>query len=202
MNYGNENIGAIILAGGLNSRMGKEKGLISWKGKTFVEHIIDAVKPITSDIRIVTNHDHYGFLNVPTHKDLIKSSGPLSGIYTGLYHSSARVNFVFSCDTPCLRTDLLKYMLSESQGYDVTCPVVSEKLHPLTGIYTKECMSHFKTCLSINKRSVIEAIRGLNINMVELNELNIPNIAFQLQNINTPQELTTLKSNNITVYEN
>ena len=38
------NITGIILAGGKSSRMGTEKGLIIYKNKPFVEHIIEAMK--------------------------------------------------------------------------------------------------------------------------------------------------------------
>ena len=40
-----KNIQVFILAGGQSSRMGQDKGLLIWQGKTFVEHILAVVQP-------------------------------------------------------------------------------------------------------------------------------------------------------------
>ena len=41
-----KNITGIILAGGKSTRMGTDKGFISFKNKTFIEHIITAIQPL------------------------------------------------------------------------------------------------------------------------------------------------------------
>ncbi|HEX8014674.1 MAG TPA: NTP transferase domain-containing protein, partial [Flavobacterium sp.] len=42
-----EKLTAFILCGGKSSRMKSEKGLVLFQGKPFIEHIIQAVLPIT-----------------------------------------------------------------------------------------------------------------------------------------------------------
>jgi molybdopterin-guanine dinucleotide biosynthesis protein A len=49
----NKNITGIILAGGKSTRMGTDKGFISFKDKTFVEHIITAIQPLVGEIIII-----------------------------------------------------------------------------------------------------------------------------------------------------
>ena len=54
-----KSISAYILCGGTNNRMGTEKGLIVYNGKTFIEWIIEAIKPITNSIYLVTKNKDY-----------------------------------------------------------------------------------------------------------------------------------------------
>ena len=49
-------ITGIILAGGKSTRMGTDKGLISYKNKTFVEHIISAIQPFVDEIIIIDSY--------------------------------------------------------------------------------------------------------------------------------------------------
>ena len=52
-------ITGIILAGGKSTRMGTDKGLISYKNKTFIEHIITAIQPFVDEIIIISNLNSY-----------------------------------------------------------------------------------------------------------------------------------------------
>ena len=51
-----KNITGIILAGGKSSRMGKDKGFLKLNGTSFVEYSIEAMKPLVSQIMIVSNN--------------------------------------------------------------------------------------------------------------------------------------------------
>ena len=51
-----KNITGIILAGGTSSRMGTDKGLILYKNKAFVKHIIEAMEPLVDNIIIISNN--------------------------------------------------------------------------------------------------------------------------------------------------
>ena len=101
------NITGIVLAGGKSSRMGLDKGLINMNNQTFIEAIINAMRPLVGDIIIVSNnsdYDQFGYLRI---NDLIKDSGPMAGLYSGLYFSQSDYNLVLSCDIPFIKTDVL-----------------------------------------------------------------------------------------------
>ncbi|MEP7285249.1 MAG: selenium cofactor biosynthesis protein YqeC [Chloroflexota bacterium] len=50
-------VGAIVLAGGLSSRMGKSKVLLPWDGRTIIQVIVDRLKRMRlDDIVVVTGH--------------------------------------------------------------------------------------------------------------------------------------------------
>ena len=52
---GKKKITGIILAGGKNSRMGSEKGLLEVEGKKIIERIIQEVKQVLDEIMIISN---------------------------------------------------------------------------------------------------------------------------------------------------
>ena len=54
MNGIKKNISVYILCGGKSTRMQEEKGLVFYKNQPFVQHIIQAVMPITDKIFLVT----------------------------------------------------------------------------------------------------------------------------------------------------
>ena len=77
------NITGIILAGGKSSRMGTEKGLILYKNKPFVEHIIEAMNPLVDNIIIISNNKAYKSFGFRCYEDLIKNPlGEAKKIYS------------------------------------------------------------------------------------------------------------------------
>ena len=98
-----KSLAAIILAGGRSSRMGTEKGLMPFRGKPMIRHIIDLLQSLDiNPIQIITQHGAYEQFELPCYPDLIQNKGPLGGIYSGLVHSTATKNLVLGCDMPFL----------------------------------------------------------------------------------------------------
>ena len=188
-------INTFILAGGLSSRMGREKGLLKWKNKTFIENIIDALGSLNTNINIISNDTKYNHLGYPVYIDLFMNAGPLAGIYTGLHYSNTEFNLFLSCDTPCIETNLLEELLNNCHGQDVTCPSVDGKIHPLIGVYSKKCMPFFMKRIEQNKLGVTNALEDIRLNAMSMDYTRIPNLSTQLSNINTSKDLIELYGN-------
>ncbi|MDZ4857689.1 MAG: molybdenum cofactor cytidylyltransferase [Candidatus Hydrogenedentes bacterium] len=84
-------IGAIILAAGESRRMGKQKLLLPYAGKTVVEHIVDQVLASEVDSTVVvTGHDRDGVIRVLADRELTfahnsrYTEGMLTSIRVGL----------------------------------------------------------------------------------------------------------------------
>ena len=80
-------ITGIILAGGQSSRMGSDKGLISFNGSLFIEHVIKALKPLVKNIIIVSNNPDYDTFGYKRVSDLINfplmySSANICNLYS------------------------------------------------------------------------------------------------------------------------
>ena len=91
-----KNITGIVLAGGKSSRMGTDKGLLKFNGKSFVQYSLDALKPLVSEIIIVSDDLNYDTFGLKRINDITKNAGPVAGICAGLEASSTEYNLILS----------------------------------------------------------------------------------------------------------
>ncbi|WP_227762269.1 molybdenum cofactor guanylyltransferase [Zhaonella formicivorans] len=142
----------IVLAGGKSSRMKSNKSFLRLNGRTFIETIINVLKPIFKDnIIVITNEPElYSFLNVKLESDLFKDKGPLAGIYTGLMVSPSHHNFFIACDMPFVSDKAIRFIIEQKANWDAVVPVIGGYIEPLYGIYSKNCIEPIKDCLVKN----------------------------------------------------
>ena len=103
-----KDITGIILAGGKSSRMGTNKALMQYRGLPFIQHIINAMKPLVDQILIVGKPEEYTDLKLRCVNDIFLESGPVGGIHAGLENSKSPYNLVLSCDIPLITEQILK----------------------------------------------------------------------------------------------
>jgi molybdopterin-guanine dinucleotide biosynthesis protein A len=70
-------IEACILAGGLSSRMGREKAQLKLAGRTLLAHVKKVAREACLPVRVIR-------------RDLVARCGPLGGVYTALRTSHAK----------------------------------------------------------------------------------------------------------------
>ncbi|APY12625.1 hypothetical protein BWZ22_15965 [Seonamhaeicola sp. S2-3] len=184
-------ITGIILAGGKSSRMGTDKGFLKLKDKRFIEYSIEALKPLVANILIISddaNYDIFGFTRVD---DLIKNSGPVAGIYSGLKASKTKFNLVLSCDIPLIKTDVLKRLIDAVDTTSEVVQIESEgKSMPLIALYKKSTAPTFKHALLNNERRLRIVLKSLKTKNVVLGTKEHKSTV----NINTPNELKTIEN--------
>lgn len=181
-----KNITGIILAGGKSSRMGTDKGLLKIQHKTFIELIILAMIPLVEDILIVSNNSIYDKFGYTRLEDIIKNSGPLAGIYTGLSHTKTDYNLILSCDVPLVTTTLLyKLVTSNYKEYDLVQIESENKTMPLIALYHKRCKDTCLELLQNDERRLRLAVKQLNCKSISVDET----FKNQIKNINTKDDL-------------
>ena len=191
MKYKN-NITGIILAGGKSSRMGTEKGLILYKNKPFVEHIIEAMNPLVDNIIIISNNKAYKSFGFRCYEDLIKNTGPLAGIYTGLRYSKTDNNLIVSCDIPLIKTAVLQKLIDQKNDTSEVIQLQSQgKNMPLIALYKKSCKVIFMEELYQNQKKVQKALKKCNVKTVLIDG----SLEKVTANINTPEDLELLNFN-------
>ena len=128
---------AIILAGGKSERMGQDKALMPYLGRTLIEHVLNAVNKIVADVVIVADiSDKFGLSpSVRVIGDLYPDKGPLGGLITGLRFAGEGSHFVVACDMPFIQPELISYLLSRIGDHDAVIPKSNERLQPLCAVY-------------------------------------------------------------------
>ena len=165
--------------------MGEDKGLMSIFGRAMISYVLDKASQISEDIIIVSDNPNYKKFGHEVVKDKFKEKGPLAGIYSGLINSKQEKNLVLSCDIPYIKAGLLKYLIYQSDGFDITVPVHKERLHPLIGVYSKSCEEKFKRFIELDQLKISMAFDHFNTNIVETEEFD----DIEFKNLNSKKDI-------------
>ncbi|MBI5193111.1 MAG: molybdenum cofactor guanylyltransferase [Nitrospirae bacterium] len=183
----------IILVGGKSRRMGQDKAVMSVGGKKVFRRILDVFEPLFDEILIVTDKKgkfaDYGYHEVV---DLIPESGPMGGIYTGLFYAKSDKVFAASCDLPFLHSTPVTAIINEAQEYDIVVPEISGRLHPLHAVYSKRCMPYIIKRIENKERNITRFITEtdeLTVKKIQMTGLNQEDVWAQtVFNMNTLEE--------------
>jgi molybdopterin-guanine dinucleotide biosynthesis protein A len=95
-------LGAIILVGGLSSRMGQDKALQDWNGQRAVDRVAALARALGAELILTAGGD----LGLPFVADPEPQAGPVGGVVAGiaaLSRAAARRALVLAVDAPTLR---------------------------------------------------------------------------------------------------
>ncbi len=98
-----DGINGIVLAGGLSSRMGRDKALLPWQGRTLLEHMRGVLKQAGAG-RVWVSGNYPAFGGVP---DCVARCGPLGGLYSVAMQMPDGPAWVVPVDTPRMTPALL-----------------------------------------------------------------------------------------------
>jgi molybdopterin-guanine dinucleotide biosynthesis protein A len=170
-----------VLAGGKSTRMGRDKALLEWRGRTLLDHMLDLLRGAADSTQVV-GRDHL--------PDLLPGRGPLSGIATALETSSTNANLILAVDLPHLTTDFLKYLRSRLENSSHTllaCKIGSD--FPLCLGIWRPLLPEIKRCLAANQLSIRGVIENNNPEIISEGELTLAGFTPSMfKNINTPED--------------
>jgi len=170
-------ISCIILAGGKSIRFGHDKILEKIGNNSLIEQVVSHVDAISGDIIVVTANER-AFTQLANHPkvrivhDVIPGMGSLGGIYTGLSESKTHYNLVVAADMPFLNGDLLRYMMSVAEGYDMTLPHINKWFEPLHAIYSRNCIEPARKLIDEGNRVIVELFKYVKVKFVEAEEID------------------------------
>ncbi|MDB6122677.1 MAG: molybdenum cofactor guanylyltransferase [Pedosphaera sp.] len=169
----NFNVEVFILAGGLSSRMGRDKAKLRLGRRTMLGHIRRPAKELGLPVRILR-------------KDVISRCGPLGGIYTGLIKSRADAVLFLACDMPFVSAGLLEEII-ESLG--ASRKAVFSRYGDLAGfpllLRREACLPVVEEQIEKKEFSLQSLARVLKAKVLRPERTR----AEELENINTPEEL-------------
>jgi molybdopterin-guanine dinucleotide biosynthesis protein A len=191
---------AIVLAGGVSSRFGQDKGILEIANKPLIKYVIDAVNPVVDETIVVTNsqdriteYSKVVATDVRFAIDLCESNGPLIGALTGFVSAHGKYALLLPFDTPFISREVVSLLFELCLGKAAAIPRwPNEQIEPLHAIYqTKLVLEAAKNAVSEGKltmRAMIEKLRGVRyVSTLVIRQLD-PDLK-TFFNINTPLDL-------------
>lgn len=159
---------AIVLVGGEARRAnGMEKYFFLFEGKTFIERLVDSLRPVVEEIVLVARNagqcERFSHLDgVRCVTDIKKGIGPIGGIHAGVLASRGDVLFVCACDMPCISTGVVEELFKALGEYDAVIPSWDpEMLEPLHAVYRKEPLMHYlEDHASLSLRDMVKSLNS------------------------------------------
>jgi molybdopterin-guanine dinucleotide biosynthesis protein A len=190
-------VAGFILAGGVSSRMGRDKGLLDFGGVPLVLHTARLLEPLVSQVTVVGSPGKYAKLGLREIADGAQAqcgldrpgSGPLAGIATALAATRSSWNLIVACDLPYLTSNWLEWLLSRalrSRG-EAVVPRAERGIEPLAAVYRRECGGPIAAALARGVRKVSDAIEEFRADFVYPREWRgIDPSGLVLRNMNAP----------------
>ena len=191
---------AIVLSGGVSSRLGQDKGLLEIANKPLIKHVIDAVSPVVDETIVVTNSQdrvaRYAEVvdtDVRFAIDSCESKGPLIGALTGFGAAHGKYALLLPFDTPFVSREVVSLLFELCLGKAAAIPRwPNEQIEPLHAVYqTKVALEAAKIAVGekkLNLRAMIEKMRGVRyVSTLVIQQLD-PDLR-TFFNINTPLDL-------------
>jgi molybdopterin-guanine dinucleotide biosynthesis protein A len=179
-------VNGFILAGGRSTRMGTDKALLDWHGRTLLSHMIDLLQNATDDVQVVGRD---------LQLDHLPGLGPLSGIATALSITSTDNNLILAVDLPLLTKDFLTYF-RETAEYSkrpmLACKIGSH--FPLCLGIRRKLLPEVQRRLSRGELSVRALIRDSDAEVISESELHKRGFGSSIfRNLNTPDDYVELR---------
>lgn len=182
---------AVILSGGLNSRMaGRNKAFLEVGGRPILTRLLGGLRPIFQEILLVTRQpSFYTDFPVRVVLDLYDDRSSLTGIHAALVNARADFGFVVPCDTPFLKPAVIRLLLDALEPeLDVVVPLMEDHYQPLCAIYSKRCLPLIEEMLDNGDYKILnlyERVRTKTLSAERIRAVDPRLLSFL--NVNTPE---------------
>ena len=180
---------AVILAGGMSRRMGRDKAALPFGEETMLSHLVHTYQPHFDLTAVSLNtpgrFDTAGAMEVV---DRRPGEGPMAGLEAAFLDTGADVIFLTGTDLPFGDPVLARFLIDRLGSHDI-CLIRSGKgPEPLFAVYSSTCLPAIRKALEEGRRSmytVIGQMDTLELSAEELTQFDITRI---LSNVNDPEE--------------
>lgn len=157
----------VVLTGGRSSRMGRDKALIQFEGRTLLQRALDLLAPHTDDLLVIGDTAAHTDALASTIGDEHRGMGPLGGLVTALKHARHELVVVVACDMPGLtETFIERIQLEMTHQADAIVPEHEGLIEPLAACYHRHCLAPFERCIAegtLKLSDALERVRTLHI---------------------------------------
>lgn len=182
----------VILAGGLGTRIGGDKGLQLLQGRALIDWVLSSVQQDSERVVVNANDTQGAYAKFGCHviADLIPDwPGPLAGLHAALEYARTEYVMTVPCDTPFLPDSLIT-RLSDAMNLmnsEAVVAVVAGRRQPAIALYNKSVLPKLLAYLGSGKHKVNDWL-----NTLRLSEVVFDNAA-EFENINSHADLERAK---------
>ena len=189
------NILAVVLAGGKSKRFGEDKNSVKLGSKTLLEHVLSKITKKFDEIVIVSSHplEIKKTKNITIIPDCLNDLGPLAGVLSSMKWIKKNKKLyewiaTFPSDTPFFDTSIIeeykkKVKLKESNLFFVRS---NEKRHNIFGLWSIDLLETLEDDLIKNNyRKVEEWANKIGVKIIDIKTENYD----PFFNINTKEDL-------------
>jgi len=174
----------LILSGGQSSRMGREKRLIQYHGKTQEAYLFELLGKFCEKVFVSLNanqHSDYPYIYDAYHE----MNSPLVGILSAFQHEPEQAWLVVACDMPFVTHETIQYLIEARDiSQKATAFQNPDELfpEPLITIYEPSIFSDLLQAYQQGRKSAMRVLSQQPIKLIQA-----PNPQM-LKSINTPSE--------------
>lgn len=181
---------AIILAGGLSTRMGRDKANVLLGEKTLLQHVIATMQASFPQL-ILSVREPRPAINLIQVCDVSDDSGPLAGVIAALEKTQTPWVFIVACDMPFVQPEIIERLAHYRGDYQAVVAVVQGYAQPMAAFYTRDILPILREHLASGGKNSLRAVfEKLHIRYVDETELRLTDTTLRsFFDLDTAQDL-------------
>lgn len=182
---------AFVLAGGKSTRMGSDKALLEFDGRTLLSRAMEVARIVAEEVIILGSREKYGDLG-PVVEDIYPERGPLGGIHAALSATRTELNLVVAVDVPFVPPEFLQYLVDQARISRalVTVPCVRGRFHSVCAVYRRRFCQSAERALDMGENQLHALFTPEETRVIDEEELQRRGFSTTMfKNLNTVDEL-------------
>lgn len=196
-----EAVTGVLVAGGKSRRMGRDKRFLKIGGGSVFDQSLSLLQTIFAEtlVSLAEPVDGLGVQGCSVVYDVVRNTGSLGGLLTGLIASTRGRVFVVACDMPFLDQEVIRFMSSCDPTADVVVARLGGRFQPMHAVYSKRCVPLLQAMAERGELKIQALFREEELKVKVLTEADLVHFRSGLRsfrNINTPDDLASAESAN------
>ena len=186
-----ERISAFVLAGGRSSRMGADKAMLMFEGRTLLARALELAGEVAGDVCIVGSRGRFEALGRVV-EDVYPGCGPLGGIHAALAASPSELNLVLAVDMPFVAPSFLRRLVERASDSSAVVTLAGSpgRWQPLCAVYRRSFGGVADKALRAGKYKIDALFSEIEVQALsdaDLAEMSLSPGMFR--NLNTPSDV-------------
>ena len=194
-------LSCVVQAGGLSSRMGRDKARMPFCGEPLIERVLGRLAHVGSELVVTTSRPEelaylegrtFGGLRPRVVMDVDGPAGAMRGIASSLAATRLPLVAIVACDMPFVSSELIGALAGrvKAEALDVCVPREERGIEPLCAVWRRDtCAPVAQELLAADRqriRCLIDCVRAGYADEAQIVEVAGGMLCFE--NVNTPEE--------------